>query len=475
MPFPNSSLAQVISDKAKTISTSLAASGSSHSSSQSISYVNSQGAGASSSASATSASGENSTSQETTFVAGATSSSANATANTSPTEASTSANVFTPDGTSSENTTTDTATQATDNDVPSQLATPENIVNLVFQIGSHQDDLINSTDGQDLMTGYAGSDIFELSNDNRDTVTDITTADIITDFDVTEDYFQLSDDIVFSDLDFEIIDLDNDAVAESTVIRLGQDGNILAVTLNTVLPAISIHEQVASPSVESSDTSTQSSSSSSTSLVTDTGAGASSDAKATSPSGETSSSGDNLFTPDATSSESSAIAIVTPEGVATSTEVTIPSQDTTSTDIQPEGSDSLSSLVEPSIDYLIGTPTKDSLISNLGRDILIGYGDLDTFILESNGVSQLSEADIIVDFNLEEGDTIQLNAELFLDNDIVLETIDLDNNGIVESTSIRLTNGSILAVAQGTVDPSGNTLLSTHAFTVVGENIIENI
>ena len=354
MSFPNSliELANGISDKQKVIASSLAGK-SSGSFSQSASYVNSQGAGASSSSSAKSPAGNSSNDQQTIFVAGATSSSASASASSSIDDANTSIHVT----------------------VPAEAI--ENKIQPIFHIGSGQNDLIRTTDGQDFITGYAGSDIFDLVSGSEN-ITDIANADIITDFDISEDYLLIPDSLTVDNLDFRSIDFNGDTVVDSTVIRLKQDGTILAVVLNTVLPIVNGQEQIVKLDADSSDT--------------------------------------------------------------------------------------LNALVEYPIDYLLGTPAKDILVSDGDRDILIGYGNADTFVLRANEGNQLADADIIIDFDPDEGDIIQLSSEISFDSDIILETIDLDDDGMVESTSIYLTNGTVLAIAQGTVDLLGNTILSSHVF-----------
>lgn len=356
MSFPNSliELANGISDKQKVIASSLAGK-SSGSFSQSASYVNSQGAGASSSSSAKSPAGNSSTDQQTIFVAGATSSSASASASSSIDDANTSVHVT----------------------VPAEAI--ENKIQPIFHIGSGQNDLIRTTDGQDFITGYAGSDIFDLVSGSEN-ITDIANADIITDFDISEDYLLIPDSLTVDNLDFRSIDFNGDTVVDSTVIRLQQDGTILAVVLNTVLPIVNDQEQIVKLDADSSDTLT------------------------------------------------------------------------------------LNTLVEYPIDYLLGTPAKDILVSDGDRDILIGYRNADTFVLGANEGNQLADADIIIDFDPDEGDIIQLSSEISFDSDIILETIDLDDDGMFESTSIYLTNGTVLAIAQGTVDLLGNTILSSHTF-----------
>lgn len=365
MSFPNSliDLANRISDKQNVISSSLA-DNSSRSSSQSVSYVNSQGAGASSSSSAKSPAGNSSNNQQTIFVAGATSSSASASASSSTDDADTSVQVTVPAQTSPQ------TPPVTDRII-------EDRIQPAFQIGSEQNDLLKTTNGQNIITGYAGSDIFDLVSDH-DIITDIAKADIITDFDINEDYLLISDSLTVDDLDFRPIDFNGDTVVDSTVIRLRQDGNILAVVLNTILPVVNDQEQ--------------------------------------------------------------------------------------RTELDADSSDTLNAVVEYPIDYLLGTSANDTLVSDSERDILIGYGNADIFVLEPSQGNQLADADIIIDFDPGEGDVIQLSSEISFDNDIILETIDLDGNGIVESTSIYLTNGTVLAIAQGAVDLLGNTTLSNYAF-----------
>ena len=230
MSFPNSliELANGISDKQKVIASSLAGK-SSGSFSQSASYVNSQGAGASSSSSAKSPAGNSSTDQQTIFVAGATSSSASASASSSIDDANTSVHVT----------------------VPAEAI--ENKIQPIFHIGSGQNDLIRTTDGQDFITGYAGSDIFDLVSGSEN-ITDIANADIITDFDISEDYLLIPDSLTVDNLDFRSIDFNGDTVVDSTVIRLQQDGTILAVVLNTVLPIVNGQEQIVKLDADSSDT-----------------------------------------------------------------------------------------------------------------------------------------------------------------------------------------------------------------------------
>lgn len=387
--------------------------GKTSSSSQSTSYVTAQGAGAISSASTTSPSGETSSRQTAVFTPGATSSQASASA-LSVDGVTVTATAPAEDGAA--------RTTLTSEDTQPAIEHPPN---LVLHIGSPFNELLNNTDQQDVMPGYTGVDIFELSYDSQEIYT--ATIDIIINFDLNEDFLQLSDDISASELSFELGDIDADTVPDSTVIRLGEDGDILAVVLNTILP-------ISSEQTATIDTSSHSSSQS---FVNESGAGTISEAIATSPTGETSRSIDSIFVPEATSSGGSSNAIATSDPVATTT-VSVPA------DAQP------ATIENPlAIDFLLGTPMADRLVSTPDRDIFVGYGEGDIFVLDAAGTEHLAQADLIIDFNQAQGDMLQLSAGLSLETDIVLEPVDLDNNGILESTSVRLTNGNILAIAYG--------------------------
>lgn len=393
------------------------------SSSQSTSYVTSQGAGAS----ASTTSGDSTLLQEAIFTPGATSASAS----------------------SADGTVSVAVSAPTVADGDSWFL--EEFPNPVFHIGSPLSDRFQATDQQDVMTGYAGADIFSLSVDIRET-TSADIADIIIDFDLNEDSLQLPAEITVDDLHFEVTDIDADTVAESTVIRLGENGDILAVVLNRILPIANLQN----PVIDSGTS--VSSQSSSKSFVTDAGAGTITEATATSPDGETVRSVDSLFVPGATSSGGKASAIATPEQATVN--LVVPIQHPVL------GADLFETTGGPA-DFIIGTAMADILVSDDGRDILVGYGSADTFVLDPVGTDHFADADLIIDFNLEAGDLIQLSSELSSGETIVLEGVDLDNNLIPESTSIRLTNGNILAIAYGTVDLIANPLLAAEMFTTV--------
>ncbi|MEM8611778.1 MAG: hypothetical protein AAGF93_07145 [Cyanobacteria bacterium P01_H01_bin.105] len=340
-------------------------------SSRSTSYTNAEGAGGSSSARATSSDGDVVSSQEQVFTPGATSSESRSSAVATSDSASASTDVSAPaDDTSQE--------------------TEENHSRLVFHIGNNADNQFHSSDGQDIMTGYGGADTFELSHNQSSPIFDIYRADIITDFNRDEDSLQFTDDITIGDLEFESIDFNNDTIAESTAIRLGPDGPIVAVALNVALNTDFSTASVLEP-------------------IADDNTEANSD-------------------------------------------------------------DNSNSSTESTIDFLLGTSTQTVLASSSDRDIFIGSNNADIFSLETTGVDQLAHADVIIGFDLDGEDRIQLDADISISHDIRLETVDLDLNGIAESTSIQRIDGSILAIVQGTVDTLGNTLLSSHAFISAGES-----
>ncbi|PSB54553.1 hypothetical protein C7B61_22160, partial [filamentous cyanobacterium CCP1] len=88
------------------------------------------------------------------------------------------------------------------------------------------------------------------------------------------------------------------------------------------------------------------------------------------------------------------------------------------------------------------------------------------FVLTSQAIES-ARANVIVDFKLDQGDTIRLSKRIAI-SDIDFETFDSNGNGSVDATLIRLkTNNQILGIALGTVDSTGNTTLSTQVFTSV--------
>lgn len=110
-------------------------------------------------------------------------------------------------------------------------------------------------------------------------------------------------------------------------------------------------------------------------------------------------------------------------------------------------------------DVLNGGAGDDVLNGGAGADTLIGGRGADTFVLTSLATDP-ARANVIVDFNLDQGDKIQLRKGLSA-SDIAFEVFDSNNNGSVDTTLIRLkTNNHILGIALGTVDTSGNTILS---------------
>ena len=354
------------------------------SSSSSTAFVDETGAGGSSTAVATSPSGETSSSSQQVFEPGATSSRSSGRATVTPTGATTSTDVVVP---------ADDTDRNSDSN-PDAEAPADNADTLVFHIGSEGHEALNSTTQQDIMVGSEGSNIFSLSDTGKGSITD---ADVITNFDINSDYLQLSHGLAVDDLVFEQADFNNDGNVESTVIRLGEAGDILAVVLDTVLTDTAVLIQVVSnspiPSVS-----------------------------------------------------------------------TIPRLENGQEQNTSAGRQSIDCASDYPIDYLIGTDEADVLVSDCGLDILIGGGGPDTFIVERSAACTSGCPRLVLDFNLEEGDKIQLDADLLITDDLVLENYDLDNNGVAESTAIQFANGGILAVVLGTVDPLGNTTLLKDAF-----------
>jgi len=132
-------------------------------------------------------------------------------------------------------------------------------------------------------------------------------------------------------------------------------------------------------------------------------------------------------------------------------------------------------------DWLNGGDGNDFLIGDFGVDTLIGGNGSDTFGLRTETVNPTADprlADVIVDFNLAQGDRIALIGEVSLAN-IVLETIDFNGDGQINN-AINPTTGAdatliklgpnpadgILAVVLGTVDARGATNLNIADFII---------
>ena len=184
-------------------------------SSRSMSYTNANGAGSVGRATATSPTGQRVSKQSQIFTPGATSSQTSSLAVATSDQASASTNSL-----------TDVDTIDQDSDLHTHV---------VFHIGNDDNNVFTSTNGQDVMAGYGGVDIFQLSHNQDSPILDIHRADIITDFDNDKDYLKLSDGMTIDGLTVEAIDFDNDTVTESTMVRSGKDGPILAILLNTKL------------------------------------------------------------------------------------------------------------------------------------------------------------------------------------------------------------------------------------------------
>ncbi|MEO1400971.1 MAG: hypothetical protein AAFV72_06895 [Cyanobacteria bacterium J06635_1] len=473
-------------------------------SSQSTAYVTTEGAGGNSSSSATSPTGEPSNSQDANFVAGATSASASAEADASDQGTTTSAQVSvpaesrenTPDQTSEESGSASGASgsEATDADPPdanpssSSVDSPQATLetDITILLGTPDADSLASTAHRDLFWGGNGADIFQLPSTG---VTDLEQADVVLDYsNIHGDQLALADGLSPPDIAFEVVDLDNNGVADSTVIRSLIDNTLLGVVINTVDPTLdgafqtslsatdfidtaapeTIDSETGEPSVvthahtHTDTTNISSSSASSSSGVDDTGAGSSSSATATNPIGETSTSHETVDTPGASSSSGSASAVASSEGVNTAAAADAPASNTA-----PLSEDSFleseTSALSHRVDFLIGTVNDDTLKGGDNRDFILGYGGADTFALSAMEQTAVQTdpqtVDILVDFSSAQGDQIQLPENInFID--ITLEALDINGDDILDSSAIKDVNtGGIYAVVLNTVDALGNTTL----------------
>ena len=118
----------------------------------------------------------------------------------------------------------------------------------------------------------------------------------------------------------------------------------------------------------------------------------------------------------------------------------------------------------PIVDYVLGTAATDIVVGQAGRHVMVGTGEADTFVLGAAGVETVTQANVIVDCHPMEGDRLGLSGGITI-SDLHLQVVDLDHNGVPESTVIRLgASDSILAVALNTVDPAGYSLLNNDCF-----------
>lgn len=236
-------------------------------------------------------------------------------------------------------------------------------------------------------------------------------------------------------------------------------------------------------SISTSSASSSSISGASFTYTDNSGAGGYIGVRATAPTGESITRIDSTFVPGATQVFSRGIATVSPPGITAIAIVkATPAEPTPletpvaapplveTTFIEPFGlQDQLANPSSPEAEgllgyYLLGTSGDDTLLSTSSKDILIGYGGADIFGLDEIGVSELAEADLIADFNFAEGDRLRLGPEISVSN-IQFQGLDLDQNGSVESTVIRLGDiGPILAIAQNTIDTSEAIQLTLGAF-----------
>ncbi len=123
-------------------------------------------------------------------------------------------------------------------------------------------------------------------------------------------------------------------------------------------------------------------------------------------------------------------------------------------------------------DLLMGEDGDDVLIGDLGNDTLTGGAGADSYVLNATTVTEADFGDVITDFNPAEGDQILVMGDLLLET-LAFEVIDLDGDGIVDGTLIRLDNtfnDGVLGIVLGSVDGAGQTTLGVDSLTLVSES-----
>lgn len=234
-----------------------------------------------------------------------------------------------------------------------------------------------------------------------------------------------------------------------------------------------------------------SSSSQSSAYANSQGAGGSSRSSATSPTGETSSREQSAFVPGATSASASASATASDQGATTSATVSVPAEgqaasadESTSPDADEDADiGSLANTADTdsqatgiaSLSLLICTPEGGLLVSTPQQDIFWGGSGANIFQLSATGVTDLSQADIILDFSSTDGDFLSLSGGATLET-LVFDVIDVSGDGRADSTVLRSSiDHSIVGVVLNSVDDFGASLLSSSDFTGLGDTEITAI
>jgi hypothetical protein len=233
-----------------------------------------------------------------------------------------------------------------------------------------------------------------------------------------------------------------------------------------------------------SNRSSSSSSSSSNSYAGPTGAGGSSRSSATSPSGETSRSEESSFVAGATSASASSSAKASDQGATTSATVSVaageqegsaaPTDDSKTHDSDeepdiggatPDADETSQTTLATTINLLLGSSDGSLLVNTPQRDIFWGGDGADIFQLSSLGVTELNDADLVLDYSRESGDFLAL-GEGIVPEALIFEVIDFSGDGQTDSTVLRSSvDNSILGIVLNTVDEFGETLLSFNDFT----------
>lgn len=209
----------------------------------------------------------------------------------------------------------------------------------------------------------------------------------------------------------------------------------------------------------------------------------SSRSSATSPSGKTSSREQSTFVPGATSASASASATASNQGATTSATVSAPAEGQESAAASPDESSSPEADEETdigssanaadtssqatgivSLSLLIGTPEGGLLVSTPQQDIFWGGSGANIFQISATGVTDLSQADIILDFSPTDGDFLTLSGDITIEN-LVLEVVDFSGDSRADSTVLRSSiDNRILGVMLNSVDDLGASLIAKADF-----------
>lgn len=349
------------------------------------------------------------------------------------------------------------------------FASSQDLVPITWFWGGNAKDTIALTTSRDFALGRGGADIFKLQLKGA---LDVSQADVILDYDPAEgdrlvltNFPYLKTEAELATLiSFETIDRNQDAIHDATVIRSIADNSIVAVLPNTVNSQV-VGDKVAFQTALSitdflpldigdlesttdgmySQSQSSTASASSSAFANSAGAGSNSSVTVIDSNGNITMVTDNAYQAGASSSSASASVKLSP--AATVIEAIADAPAVTS-HISPP----------PAFDVVLGTSIADLLVGGDHQDFFMGYDGADIFQLSEITYDVWENSDIIYDFSVLEGDTLQLPSNLKL-ADISLHIEDINGDLVADGITIRATSsGKVYALIVPESNVSDDTL-----------------